>query len=142
LPSRIFDSRAPGIGPIGPNQSAPLTLYDQNNNPVSGVSAIVINVTVTNPTAPSYLTLWPDGTTRPLASDLNFVAGQTVPNLVVVKLGAPATFDVYNAAGSTDVVIDLVGYYGTPQPAPSAAAARVFHLAPYRGHTASSRNVN
>jgi hypothetical protein len=97
---------------------------------VSGESALVLNVTVTNPTAASYLTLWPDGTPRPLASDLNFVAGQTVPNLVVVKLGASSpTFDVYNAAGSTDVVIDLVGFYGTPQPAPAAQpAAMVMRL--------------
>ncbi len=137
LPFRLFDSRQPGIGPIGPGQTAPLTLYDQNGQPVNGVSAIVINVTVTNPTAPSYLTLWPGGSPQPLASDLNFVAGQTVPNLVVVKLsaptqlGAPATFNIYNAAGSTDVIIDLVGFYGTPQAAPTGQpAAIVMRLAP------------
>jgi hypothetical protein len=39
------------------------------------------------------------------------MAGQTVPNLVVVKLGANGMVDVYNLAGSTDVVIDVVGWY-------------------------------
>jgi hypothetical protein len=68
-------------------------------------------VTVVNTTAASYLTVWPDGTTRPTASDLNWVAGQTVPNRVVVKLGANGMVDVYNLAGSTDVVIDVVGWY-------------------------------
>jgi hypothetical protein len=44
----------------------------------------------------------------------------------VVKLGASSpTFDVYNAAGSTDVVIDLVGFYGTPQPAPAGQSAAI-----------------
>jgi hypothetical protein len=72
----------------------------------------VLNVTVTNPSAASYLTAWPAGAVQPLASDLNYVAGQTVPNLVVVKLGANGAIDLFNATGSTDVVVDVVGWYG------------------------------
>jgi hypothetical protein len=68
-------------------------------------------VTVTGPTASSYLTTWPDGDQRPLSSDLNFTAGQTVPNMVVVKVGADGRINVYNAAGSTDVVVDVMGWY-------------------------------
>jgi hypothetical protein len=75
-------------------------------------AAVVVNVTVTNPTAPSFLTVWPDGSTKPLASDLNYVAGLTVPNLVVVKLGANGAIDLYNASGMTDVIVDVVGWYG------------------------------
>jgi hypothetical protein len=74
--------------------------------------AVVMNVTVTNPTAPSYLTVWPDGAARPVASDLNYVAGLTVPNLVVVKLGASGSIDLYNAFGTSDVIADVVGWYG------------------------------
>jgi len=37
--------------------------------------------------------------------------GQTKPNLVVVRLAADGSISLYNAAGSTDVVIDVVGYY-------------------------------
>ena len=104
---------------------------------------VVVNVTVTNPTAPSYLTLWPDGTQQPLASDLNFMPGQTVPNLVVLKLGPSSpSFDIYNAAGSTDVVIDLVGFYGTPQAAPNGAPrALVMHLST-RGGEPGPRAAN
>jgi hypothetical protein len=79
--------------------------------PGSGVSAAVLNVTVTNTTAASYLTVWPDGTTQPLASDLNWVAGETVPNLVVVELGSDGAVDIYNYSGSTDVAVDVEGYY-------------------------------
>jgi hypothetical protein len=76
-----------------------------------GITAIVANFTAVGAAAPSYLTVWPDGTPQPLASDLNFTTGQTIPNLVVTKLG-PTGFDVYNAAGYADLVIDLDGYYG------------------------------
>jgi serine protease len=74
--------------------------------------AVVLNVTVTNPTASSYLTLWPDGNLPPLASDLNYRRGQTVANLVVVQVGADGKVRLFNPAGSVDVVIDIVGWYG------------------------------
>jgi hypothetical protein len=73
----------------------------------------VLNVTVTQPTAQSYLTVFPSGTTRPLASNLNFLAGQTVPNLVIAKVGADGKVAVYNDAGSAHVVLDVVGWYST-----------------------------
>jgi hypothetical protein len=75
-------------------------------------TAVVLNVTVTNPTAASFLTVWPDGSLQPLASDLNYITGLTVPNLVIVKLGSNGAVDLYNAFGSVDVVIDVVGWYG------------------------------
>ncbi len=48
---------------------------------------------------------------RHLTSDLNWTAGLTVPNLVVVKVGADGKIDIYNLAGSTDVIADVVGWY-------------------------------
>jgi hypothetical protein len=72
---------------------------------------VVINVTVTNTTASSALIVWPDGVAKPLASDLNWTARITVPNLVVVKVGANGKIDVYNFSGSTAVVIDVAGYF-------------------------------
>jgi hypothetical protein len=80
-------------------------------NAAGQATAVVINVTVTGATAASYLTVYPDGTPRPLASDVNFGAGATVPNLAVVKLGADGKLAVYNHAGSTSVIIDVLGYY-------------------------------
>src|ERR1700737_4725966 len=96
----------------GPNQSMAVAIAGNGPVPNAGVLAVVLNVTVTGPTASSYLTAWPDGDQRPLASDLNFAAGQTVPNLVVVKVGSNGNIDVYNAAGSADVVIDVMGWSG------------------------------
>jgi len=104
-PNRILDTR--GGGAIAGNTSTVLVVAGVH----AGAHAAVLNVTVTNPTAPSYLTVWPDGNSRPLASDLNFVGGLTVANLVIVQLGGGDKVDIYNAYGSTDVVVDLVGWY-------------------------------
>ena len=104
-PNRIVDTR--GGGAIQANSTMTLTV----TGVPAGAHTAVINVTVTNPTSGSYLTLWPHGASRPLASDLNFVSGLTVANLVIVQLGAGSTVDIYNAFGSTDVVVDLVGWY-------------------------------
>jgi len=75
-------------------------------------SAVVLNVTVTDTTAPSYLTVYPTGLARPLASNLNWTTGETVPNLVTVALGASGEVSFYNFSGQADVVVDLEGYFG------------------------------
>jgi hypothetical protein len=77
----------------------------------AGTTAVAINVTVTTPTAASYLSVYPGGTARPGASNLNYVAGQTIPNLVLVPLGPGNTVTFYNYAGTVNVLADLVGYY-------------------------------
>jgi hypothetical protein len=128
IPFRILDTRSPTIGPLNGGSIYSFQLLDQNNQPVTGVSALVVNVTVTNPTTGSFLTLWPDGPPLPPVSDLNFTARETVPNLVVVKLGTNATIDLYNALGRTDVIMDVVGYYGTSVPAPSGTVMAPFSL--------------
>jgi hypothetical protein len=113
-PARILDTRT--TSKIGPGATLIVPVAGQGGVPSVNATvpptAVVLNVTVTNPTAGSYLTIWPDGAITPLASDLNYVAGQTVPNLVVVKLGADGSIDLFNAAGTTDVVVDVVGWYG------------------------------
>ncbi|MGI9120104.1 MAG: hypothetical protein ACR2G7_08300 [Acidimicrobiales bacterium] len=89
-PARILDTRTGNGAPrvkLGPNQTLALQVTGRGGVPFSGVSAVVMNVTVTEPSAASVLTAWPTGEARPNASNLNYVAGQTVPNLVVVKVG-------------------------------------------------------
>jgi hypothetical protein len=71
----------------------------------------VLNVTATGPTAASYLTVWPAGTDRPIASNLNFTAAQTIPNMVIAKVGAGGQISIFNAAGTTDVIVDVLGWF-------------------------------
>jgi hypothetical protein len=114
--ARLLDTRGGGVSPLGPGGVLVVQVAGQKGVPAMTAAipptAVVLNVTVTNPTSASYLTVWPDGAPQPLASDLNFGKGQTRANLVVVKLGADGSIDLFNLAGSADVVIDVVGWYG------------------------------
>lgn len=115
-PARILDTRnGTGTGSIAKvpaNGVLKLKVAGAGGVPSSGANAVVLNVTVTGPTAGGYLTVYPDGTPRPATSNLNFAAGQTVPNTVIVKVGADGYVDLANvAAGSTNLVTDVQGYY-------------------------------
>ena len=119
-PARILDTRPgeptpDGIeGAVGPGTEIEVQVTGKGGvPPVSDVAAAVINVTVTNPTAASYLTIYPTGVSRPLASNLNFIPGQTVPNLVEVATGTGGRVTIFNAAGSVHVIADVQGYVKT-----------------------------
>jgi hypothetical protein len=117
VPVRLLDTRpasqvGPYSAPVGPGGVISLNVCPASAVPSD--ASVVLNVTVTDTTAASYLTMWPHGAARPLASSLNWVAGQTVPNRVMVKPGAGCVVDIYNLAGSTDVVVDLDGWYNGP----------------------------
>ena len=83
-----------------------------------GAAAVVLNVTVTAPTRPGNITAYPDLTTEPTASNLNFVAGETIPNLVVVGLGSDGKVALTNnSPGTVQLIADVSGFYmggGTP----------------------------
>ncbi len=115
-PSRILDTRdgtgtGGAAGPLGPNGTIELTVAGAGGVPEPGVTSVVLNVTVTDSSGPeSYLTLFPSGTARPVASNLNFVAGETVPNLVVVRV-QDGKVSLFNNLGSTHVIADVQGWY-------------------------------
>lgn len=112
-PDRVLDTRiglgAP-TGPVGPGAAVAL---DLSSRLPATATAVVLNVTGTEPTAPTYVTVSPHGDARPIVSNLNLVPGQTRPNLVTVAVGAGRTVDLFNAAGSVHLVADLMGFYST-----------------------------
>ncbi|HEX3622702.1 MAG TPA: hypothetical protein VHT97_10340 [Acidimicrobiales bacterium] len=113
-PARILDTRdgTGGIvGAIGPGATVDVQVTGRGGVPETGVSAVAVNVTVTQPTTPGYLTLFPAGALRPPTSNLNFTAGKTVPNLVVVKVGVGGRVSMFNPVGATHVVFDVAGWY-------------------------------
>ncbi|MFN2625004.1 MAG: hypothetical protein ABR520_02830, partial [Mycobacteriales bacterium] len=113
-PARLVDTRTGNggrTGKLGPGQAFAFPVTGRGGVPASDVSAVVLNVTVTGPTAPSNLTVYADGTTRPLASNLSFGATQTIANLVIVPVGSNGRIAVFNSAGSTHVVADVTGWY-------------------------------
>ena len=106
-----IDGQYAGTGPIGQGVESTMTVLGRGNVPTSGVGAVALNVTVTNPTLGSFLTVWPTGAPRPLASNLNFVPGQTVANAVITKVGTNGKISVFNNGGGVDVIIDVVGWF-------------------------------
>ncbi len=132
-PSRILDTRtgngAP-LAPVGGGSTISLQVSGRSGVPSTGVSAVVMNVTVTNPTVASHVIVWPGLQSRPTASNLNFAPGETVPNLVTVALGANGKVNLYVNAGSADLIADVVGYYGDGSG--GASGARYQPLAPTR----------
>jgi hypothetical protein len=87
--------------------------------PSSGVSAVVLNVTVVAPARAGFVTVFGGGAARPSVSNLNFVAGQVVPNLVVAPVGADGTVDLYNGStGSVQLLADVSGWFRSGPPGP------------------------
>jgi hypothetical protein len=96
---------------IGAFSSISLGVTGSNDIPNDGsVTAVVLNVTATNPTDSSFLTVYPHGKRVPSSSNLNFVAGQTVSNAVVTPVNGGA-INLWNAFGSVHLVVDLFGYF-------------------------------
>jgi hypothetical protein len=114
-PSRILDTRTSNGGhdyQLGPGQTLTLQVAGRGGVPSSDVTAVVLNVTVTDATANSYLAVWPSGLVRPTVSNINFHPGEAIPNLVEVALGTGGQVSFFNAAGSVDVIADVEGWVG------------------------------
>ena len=79
--------------------------------PLTGVSAVALNVTVVDPLGSAHLTVFPTGESVPNAANLNFVTGQTVPNMVIAKLGADGSVSIYSPGPSVHVVVDISGWF-------------------------------
>jgi len=77
---------------------------------VGDAAAVVLNVTVTDPQASGFVTVYPCGSERPNASSLNYVAGATVANAVVVKVGDGGQVCLFSQA-ATDLIADVNGYF-------------------------------
>jgi hypothetical protein len=138
-PFRVLDTRpAPAnrggiLGPIRGGQpiSPQVAGVPGSGIPGSGVLAVAMNVTISGPSANSYLTLWPTGAAQPYASSLNFKPGQTLANLVVSGVDAQGRVSLVINAGTGNVIIDVVGWYATSA-AGIARGARLVPLSPQR----------
>jgi hypothetical protein len=112
-PTRVLDTRTgTGVSPgkIGANRSITFKIAGTGMVPPNATAAI-LNLATTNSTANSFMSAYPAGTAVPATSNLNFAGGQTVPNLVVVPIGANGSISVYNNNGQTNAVADLMGYF-------------------------------
>ncbi len=118
-PIRVFDTR-PGQSPaafrsvakhvVGGVDELQIRVVDLVGFvPATGVGAVSMNITVTNPAAAGFVTVYPCGA-RELVSSVNYVAGQTVANGVIAPLSASGTICIFSSS-PTDVVGDLNGWF-------------------------------
>lgn len=117
-PKRVLDTRSPtgGTGsPLTPGETRALRVLGMAGVPTTGVTAIVANVTAVNPTGAGYLSVYPSpkSSTSPGTSTVNFPARTNTANLAVIPVGADGNVEIFNSAGNTEVLVDVVGFYGT-----------------------------
>jgi hypothetical protein len=105
-PVRAYDSRLPGSSTLSPATTAAVNLQSV----VGAVPAVVVNLTGIAHDADTHLTLYGDAGPVPSTSTLNLAAGQTSAVLALVPLSQLGELRIWNNAGHTDVIIDVVGY--------------------------------
>ena len=113
-PVRLLDTRQSDSNSFGHDEKRDLRVSGVSAVPIAAV-AVALNVTVTGPTGDGFLTMWPAGQPKPTVSNLNFVSGETVPNLVTIGVGSGGNVSLapflYQLSGEVDVIVDVVGWY-------------------------------
>jgi hypothetical protein len=147
-PYRVCDTRPPvggishnecntGAGSnktLGTNGAVTAQITSPSGPVPSGAQAVVVNVTaIDHGSSPTFVTAYPAGESRPVSSDIS-LAGHTVEaNLVIVQLSSaggiapPGEITLFNAIGSTDVIVDVEGYFAAPS---GSGSAGEFHSIP------------
>ena len=104
------DGQFNGLGLQTPANVVQLTVGGRGRVP-AGATTVVLNVTVTEPQGAGFVTVFPCGINAPLASNLNYTAGQTVANAVVVKVGTNSSVCLFTSQ-PTHLVVDVSGSFG------------------------------
>jgi len=112
-PTRSVDTRSglgarKGVIPAGSTLAVGLT--GRAGIPSTNVAAVAMTVTAVHPTAAGTFTTWDDGYARPATRNVSYVAQQNTSVLVIAPVGPDGKVDFYNKGGSTDLVVDVLGY--------------------------------
>ena len=120
VPARLADSRPGNIYQLSGStftsgQTQQISVLGAGGVPSSGVSSVILNVTATNTTGSGdYVSVFPGGT-APNSSNLNFSAGQSVSNRVIVPVSAlgnvSISFFSVTAGATADIIVDVNGYF-------------------------------
>ncbi|GAA2140066.1 hypothetical protein GCM10009760_22930 [Kitasatospora kazusensis] len=112
---RVLDTRVGNgaTGPSGPGSVVRLDIAKKlglSNGTIP--TAVVLNLTVVDPTAGTFVSAYPTGGERPTVSNVNVAPGPGVTtNRATVQVSKDGYVDVYNHAGTTDLVADIQGFY-------------------------------
>ncbi|MFN8020352.1 MAG: M4 family metallopeptidase [Acidimicrobiales bacterium] len=136
-PARVLDTRgeSPGalletVGRLSPTAPLEVPVADLPGGitPASGIAAISLNVTVTDPASAGYVTVYPCGA-RPPVSSVNFRRSQTVANAVIAPVSADGRICVA-ASASTHLVVDVNGWFAAAGAFQPAGPERIFDTRP------------
>jgi hypothetical protein len=115
-PVRLADTRAgwvaadglfKGTGPVAGGQFVQVPVAGRGGVPV-GAKSVVANVTIADPGADGYATVYPCGT-LPYTSVLNYSAGEAVANEVIAKLSPTGSICVFTYS-TANIIVDVAGY--------------------------------
>jgi hypothetical protein len=115
----VADTRDPD-GPFGGPSLQAGEIRDVTMTGSCGIpldaTAVSLNVTVVGPTAPGHIRVFSQGAAIPLASTLNYAVGQTRANNAIIRLGTGGALSVFcgQNSGTTDVIIDVNGFFTSP----------------------------
>ncbi len=114
-PARLFDTRS-GAG-IRKGKLLDRTVVDVQVSgragvPKSGATAVVMNLAVTEPESRGYLRATPKGAAVRETANVNFFPGDTVPNLVICKIGDGGKITIDGRGAAMHAVGDVFGYFG------------------------------
>jgi peptidoglycan hydrolase-like protein with peptidoglycan-binding domain len=127
VPLRLVDTRNAIGGPRGvitpnapkavPVRGVTVVVDGVAQRVPADATAVALNVTMTETQGDGYATVWPCGTPRPEASNVNFTKGATVANGVVAPVGADGSVCIYTFANS-HLLVDIAGWFtGGTEPA-------------------------
>ena len=110
-PCRAVDTRSGDMPALAGGTTRIFNLSQRCGIP-STAKALSLNVTVTSPSAPGFLTLYPAGGSLPLASSINYGPGQTRANNAILRVDDQGRLLVAcgQASGTVDMILDVNGY--------------------------------
>ncbi len=112
MPCRLADTRTGSGMAAGDTRTFPIPSSVCSGIPASA-QAFSLNITAVPSGTLTYLSAWPSGQPRPVASTLNSLDGRVVANAAIVPAGTNGAINIF-ASDATDVVLDINGYFAPP----------------------------
>ena len=110
---------------LGPGRVIDVAVAGRGGVPADGVGAVVLNLTATDVESETFATVYPAGSPRPDASNVNVAADDTVANMVLVPLGADGAVSIYQYSGPSEMVVDVNGWFAADSPVHAVPPSRI-----------------
>ncbi|MEZ0449575.1 peptidoglycan recognition protein family protein [Cellulomonas sp. ICMP 17802] len=109
--ARVLDTRAEG-GRLVAGANRTVQVAGRSGIP-AGAKAVLVNVSSVMPTGVGNIVAYPSGGAVPTVASVNHLPGDNVSNRTIVPLGADGKVTLALQGASADVVLDVVGWFGT-----------------------------